>query len=691
MTGRARAELPRRRLLLAVAATLLAFLPLPPAARASYGNAADNSDGAQLVSADYGRLEQGDDLTAFAAISSNGRYVAIQTRARNFFADNDPDPAGKYRAGGVFRFDLATNALAKVADGDLFDEASNAFLRRGASNPSISSDGRFIAFVTAERLVASDQNDNVDAYVRDMTVPIGAPGAYDLISARDGGDTPATYGTPEFPFPGSEPGADLTRGAAISDDGRLVVFRTDAPSDLPASGAVDVPAGQVYVRDRAADTTTLVTTLRDAGSGATTNQPAGGALGAVLSADGTTVAWTGRNAAAQTRFLGGENQDPNLIYYLWRRIADGPEAPARRITGVADPDDDGCPLDSVTFFNQTGTGPCYGPLTDQEANRSGIAAQVPALSGDGYTAAFLTGAGPRPLTFTGSGLDLYVTEMRPGLNRKTATVELTRDPADFVAATSSPLTSVAMSASGRYIAITTVRTNFILPTLQSLGSPRAVPGPRELYAVDLQDRTLDRVTRSYSGGDIDADVQNGVTISGDGSRIAFTSSAGNLFFGDANKRADAFVATRQPVLAAGPPPQGLGSGVPAGTIEFDRGGPQIGVRTKSRSGGVILLTVSVPAAGGIKAVGVARAGVPRKPRTLGTAEGRARGKARSNVRLVLRPVRRYRRELRQRGTIPGRIAVSYVAARGGRRAAASVRVAFRQEVEPSKPAHKGQR
>lgn len=657
-----------RRLLIAgmLAITLIA----PASASAFYGF------GAQIVSADFARGEQGDDATTFAAISADGRYVAIQTRARNFFADDDPDPLGKYRAGGVFRFDLETQGLAKVADGDLFDEATNAFLRRGASNPSISADGRYVAFATAEQLIPADANDHVDVYVRDMAVPIGEPGAYDLVSARDGGDVPAAYGTPSVPTPGSEPGGDVSRGVAISADGREVAFRTDAPSDLPASGAVDVPAGQVFVRDRLADTTTLVTAKRDPGSGAMTGEPAGGAIGAALSADGTTVAWTGGNAGDQARFLGGENPEPSFLYYLWRRVADGPTAPTRRITGLADPDDPACPSGSTSNFDQTSTGPCYGPLTDQEANRTSISGQLPALSGDGRTVAFLTGAGPRPLAFTGPGLDLYVTHMDLGLTRKAATVELTRDTVGTDAATASPLGSVAISRDGLHLALTTVRTSFVLPALQQLGEPRQVPGPRELYAVDLGAGTIERVTRSFSEGDIGADVLNGPTLSADGSRIAFAAFAANLFFGDANQTTDAFVAERQPEAPPGPPPAAPGAGLES-SIEEDRG-PSIRVRAKAKPGGVVVLTVSVPAAGGVKAVAKAAAGEPRRQRTLATATGRARGLTRSEVKLTLRPVERYRPELRRRGEITGRAVVTYVAARGGRKAVATRTIAFRQ-------------
>lgn len=656
---------------LIAAAVFVLVLLAPPAAHAFYGY------GAQIVSADFVRGEQGDDATVFAAISADGRYVAIQTRARNFFADDDPDPAGKYRAGGVFRFDLATKALEKVADGDLFDEETNGFLRRGASNPSISADGRYVAFATAESLVPLDLNDHVDVYVRDMSLGVGAPGAYDLVSARDGGEVPASYGSPSVPTPGSEPGSDVSRAVAISADGRRVAFRTDVASDLPASAAVDVPAGQIFVRDRGTNTTTLVTAKRDPATGAMTQLPAGGAVGAALSADGSTVAWTGGNAGEQTRFLGGETPEPSFLYYLWRRVGEGPAAQTRRITGVADPDDPACPPGSFNNFDQSSTGPCYGPLTDQEANRTSISGQLPALSADGNKVAFLTGAGPRPIAFTGPGLDLFVTRMDSGSSRKAATVELTRDTVGTDAATASPLSSVSMSADGRYLALTTVRTGFVLPALQLLGEPRPVPGPRELYVVDLLAGTIERATRSYAQGDINADVLNGATLSADGSRVAFASFAANLLFGDANQTTDAFVAERLPEEPPGPPPAPPGAGAES-TVEESRG-PGIRVRVREGADGVVRLTVSVPAAGGVKAVAKAAAGRPRKQRTLATASARARGLSRSEVKLVLRPVERYLPELRRRGLIPGRAIVTYVAARGGRRASATRTIVFRQK------------
>ena len=667
----------RRLACVAVVAALVA-LALPAAAAAFYGSAATSATGAELVSADYFRLEQGDDTTRFAVVSASGRYVAIQTRSRNFFADGDPDPPGQFRAGGIFRFDLQTRNLVKVADGDLFRESDKAFLRRGATNPSISADGRFVAFSTAQQLVPADTNSNLDVYVRDMNVAADEPGSYTLASARDGSATPATYAPPAIPLPGGDPGAEVSPGVAISADGTKVAFRTEGESDLPARPGADTPAGQIFLRDLTNQQTTLVTAVRNPGTGAMTADPAAGALGAVLSADGTTVAWTGRRAAEQTRFLAGENTDPFFNYYLWRRAPFGASEETRRVTGLADPDDPVCRQmeeenpGMTTVFSPGATGPCLGPLTDQEGNRADIGAQLPALSGDGYTVAFLTGAGPRPLVQSGPGLDLYVTDMHPSLSRKAATVELTRDSTGSDLSTSSALGSVAISPDGRYLGITTSRTKFILPALQQVGSTRVVPGPQELYVVDLQAGTIERATRSATSGDTDGGVQDGVTISAGGERLAFSSFAGNLFFGDANQRADAFVVTRLAETPGGVPAGGGDAG--ASSVTAGRAGPRVIVRAKAKADGVVVLTITVPAAGKVKAVASARTGKPAKTHTIATRKTHARGKGSFNV--VMRADARFRPLLRGGGKLHARIRVTFTPAGGSKRLHGSTAVIF---------------
>jgi Tol biopolymer transport system component len=667
------------------AIALAAFL-LPAGATASYGNGFDAVPGALLASADYGRLEQGDDTTLYAAVSADGRYVAMETFARNFFADDDPDPPGQYRTGGIFRFDLQTRALQKVADGNLFQEGTNAFLRRGAFSPSISANGRYVAFSTAQGLVPADTNGSVDVYVRDMNLASPAGGActgitpppcpYQLVSARDGSEAPADYEAPPSPVTGGNPGASTSRGVAISADGQRVVFRTEAPSDLPARAATDAPSGQIFVRDLSTQNTILVTATRDASTEQMTEQPAGGAVGAAISADGSTVAWTGNNAAAQTRFLGGENTDPTFYYYLWRRAPFGSSDPTRRITGLADPDDPVCrKLEEdnpgmTTTFDSTSTGPCYGPLTNRESVTD-ITSQLPALSADGNTVAFLTAAGPRPLSVVGLALDLYITRMNPGPSRKEATTELTRDAVNGDLSISAPITSLTISPGGDFLAITSSRTHFTLPVLQLVGEPRSVPGPHELYLIDLQQHTIERAAHSTTGGDIDGEILDGVTMSADASRIGFASFAGNLFSGDANQRADAFVATREAEPSAPGPSQSAGGG--ESSTEDLGHGPRISARVRSIRSDVAQLTVTVPGAGDLEAVATAPSGHGKRRKI---ADGSAQAKHRGDVKLTLRLKASLRAELSRDGRIRGRASIAFVPAVGGRRLTTSLPLTF---------------
>ena len=224
--------------------------------------------------------------------------------------------------------------------------------------------------------------------------------------------------------------------------------------------------------------------------------------------------------------------------------------------------------------------------------------------------------------------------MTPGLTRKQATVELTRDTLDNDAATASPIEQRRDLADGRYLAITT-RADPLRPCRRcSCSASRARCRARRSSTWSTsQDRTLERVTHSYSRGRHRCRRgQKERRISADGERLAFASFAGNLFFGDANQRADAFVATRQPDPDAGPPDKGPGAGGPAGTIEVDREARRSASGPGRKPAASIELTVSVPAAGGVKARRARRA--PASPASCAPwrpPAGAPAGTARSTV------------------------------------------------------------
>ncbi len=118
--------------------------------------------------------------------------------------------------------------------------------------------------------------------------------------------------------------------------------------------------------------------------------------------------------------------------------------------------------------------------------------------------------------------------------------------------------------------------------------------------IDIAKRTLDRVALSFVGDDINGDVQTGATISSGGARVAYTSFAGNLFYGDANQRTDAFVETRDDDPIVEPPPPACGPEHPEAcppppNTDDDR----LVARSEPASGGATLLRVQVPAAGGV--------------------------------------------------------------------------------------------
>jgi hypothetical protein len=239
-----------------------------------------------------------------------------------------------------------------------------------------------------------------------------------------------------------------------------------------------------------------------------------------------------------------------------------------------------------------------------------------------------------------------------------------------------------MSPDGRYLALTTTRTAFTLPALRLITAQRQTPTVRELYVVDLSARTIERATRAHGGGEIDSDVFNDTTISTGGGRVAFVSLAANLFFGDANQRADAFSITRQaePRPSRPRPPAPIG---PGDIGDIDEGGdgdePEISVGARSLSNGTVRLRVRVPAPGTVATAARARVGVTgrRRGRTRTVAHKTVFSPRAARLTIVLKPVRRYRRELRRRRRVLARVSVSFSPSRGGSRLRRSLRVAFK--------------
>jgi Tol biopolymer transport system component len=600
------------------------------------GARGDVFEAISLASAD-GRQQA--DRAGDAAISADARFVAFD---------------GSFRGtSGVFRRDLLTGEVATVAEGD-------------AALPSISADGRYVSFTTTARLdEQNDSNGAPDVYVRDMSNPDSRPCAaardeatepcaFALASAVNGARAGLSY---SYPSPGLEEaryGSTATGRSALSADGRTVAFVTTAVSNLanpdrpaPPPEPPETPPLQVAVRHLDTQTTELVSVLWEGGhialseTGQTQPVPAtsisgalygaaypGGARlpfpspygGASISADASTVAWMGQQIAKQAPVLPAEpGMTVDATTYaepLWRRIAEGLQAPTRRVTGGGDPASAACagsgevaPVEPPTLSD-----PCQGPFDTTKAEGSGggvwslspsVGNYVPQLSADGRTLAFIANA---PIVESGQfgktsdfTDDLYVVDMGDGLTRARALRRLT----EVAGANSAepervgPIVDLSVSPDGSEIAFSTQRTVFPLGSPNFVSAPAAVAGAQELFDVDLANDTLTRVTQGYEGGRSEpANALTGApSFAGDGNTLAFASSAYNLVYGDGNGASDVFVVARKRFGAE--PVQQLISPPPAGPALL----PDwvLGIVARSRRDGSVALEVHVPGAGSLRA------------------------------------------------------------------------------------------
>jgi len=135
----------------------------------------------------------------------------------------------------VFVRDLAVGTTTRVS---VMSDGKEAARFDGPLLPALAAGGRYVAF-TGDALVPGDTNDATDIFVHDL-----ATGATERVSIA---------------FDGSEPdGASFA--ASISADGRFVAFSSSA-TNLVAGAS----AGGIYLRDRALGTTTAVSVAWDDG------------------------------------------------------------------------------------------------------------------------------------------------------------------------------------------------------------------------------------------------------------------------------------------------------------------------------------------------------------------------------------------------------------------------------------------
>jgi hypothetical protein len=175
--------------------------------------------------------EQGNSVSGVSSISADGRFVAFNSYASNLVAgDTNGSTTSCSGCVDVFVRDRQTGTTERVSvDSSGTEGNGNSF------NPSISADGRYVAFSTsASNLVAADTNGSDDVFVHDRQT-----GTTERVSVDSSGGQGSAHSV----------------RPSITPDGRFVAF--DSLASNLVTGDTN-SADDVFVHDRQIGTTELV-------------------------------------------------------------------------------------------------------------------------------------------------------------------------------------------------------------------------------------------------------------------------------------------------------------------------------------------------------------------------------------------------------------------------------------------------
>lgn len=390
-----------------------------------------------------------------------------------------------------------------------------------ASNPSITLDGRYVAFSSvASNLVAGDANGHADVFIRDRR-----SGTTELVSISSSG------------LQGDDDSNGL--GISMSADGRFVAF--DSLATNLVAGDLN-GSGDVFVRDRQAGTTELVS-ISSAGT-----QADSASEYPWISADGRYVAFM---SWASNLVPGDTNNSPDIFVRdrqngTTQRVSvsssgaagccgsrqpsmtpDGRFVAFESLASDLVPGDANYCEDIFVHDLQTGiTERISISSTGQEADGPSIGTST--MSADGRYVAFRSLASNLVVRDSAFWEDIFVHD------RLTGATQLVSVPNPISGPLGQGNFEPLISADGRYVGYSSMATN-------------VVPGDDndrlDVFMRDLRSGTTERVSLSTGsvGGN---DTSYATSVSPDGRFVAFASWATNLVAGDGNGTADVFIRDR---------------------------------------------------------------------------------------------------------------------------------------------------
>jgi Tol biopolymer transport system component len=454
---------------------------------------------------------QPDDASSAPSVSGDGRFVVFESSATNFATNHVP---GQH----IYLLDRDSGTIERISARPDGVAASGG----GSSNPTVSDDGRFVAFLSsATDLVAAPGNGNEQLYVRDRQLGVttrlsqlagnaanapirngqiagnGSRVVFDTIATNlDVGDSNGV----EDVYAVSIPAGIITRvsvdgtGAqtsgrsqrpSISRDGQHVAFESVG---VLAPGGVN-GSEQVYLRDLGSQSNVLAS-----GSGN------GSEVRPSLAGNGQVVAFI----SDSTDLVSG---DSNVVFDDF--VRDLPGGSTERVS-LAD---------------------ASGPFPSQ-ANGSSSSSQrgQRQLSADGRFLVTETAAKNLGTLDTGTTSRQIVRIDRNSNQATLVSIDLNGNPAQSAAF------DPAMSSDGRFVVFRSATTNLV---------PGDSNGTFDIFWRDSQGGPTERINLGPGGiQGLGGATTTFPTVSDDGQLIAFVSNQNNLVPNDTNAVLDIFVRDR---------------------------------------------------------------------------------------------------------------------------------------------------
>ena len=351
----------------------------------------------------------------------------------------------------VFVKNLATGSLTLVSTTSGGTQGNSSSQR-----PSISADGRYVAFRSwASNLVAGDTNGHTDIFRKDLLT-----GAIERVSTAANGAQ--AIGSSE--------------AASISADGRYVAFASSASNLVPGdtNGWTDI-----FVKDMS---TGAITRVDTSASGSESNS---GSFDPSISGDGQYVAF---ETDASNLVPGDSNGQYDIFV---KHLASG----------------------AITRVSQSGTGA-----------QSNSFSMDPTISADGQTIAFYSFASNLVPGDTNGLGDVFVANLSTGgLIRASVTADGVQSAGNSQAPD--------ISDDGRFVAFRSTADDLV---------PEDSNGTGDIFVKDLATGTVTRATTKEDGTQSTSNATE-PSINGDGSIVAFRTGDSNLTAQDANSRDDILV------------------------------------------------------------------------------------------------------------------------------------------------------